>query len=281
MNPSARKVSAPRSESVRQRDRLTFLFGEGTTIVEERYAKSFGARLAVLDVPRGNDVRRCLVTITAHGLVTQQSAMSLVRPEKLVFDYEKVMALAAAAVAQPRRALLLGLGGGAMVRFLGAYLPDCALTVVERDATVVKFARRHFHVDHPVELADAAAFMQARPGRFDAILVDLYGAEGFSAPPLAFWEDCAAALMPKGCLAVNWADGRQKELYRPHADRARALAERTFFLAPRGFKDNVVQLCSNDPALAPALLRERAERLARRQRRKSVFERCMLYDDLP
>ena len=98
-------------------------------------AKSFGGRLAVLDVPRGGDIRRCLVSIAGDGLVTQQSAMSLSRPEKLVFDYEKVMALAIAAVPRPRTVLLLGLGGGAMARFLARYMPGCTLTLVERDPT--------------------------------------------------------------------------------------------------------------------------------------------------
>jgi spermidine synthase len=262
-------------------DSLIFLFGDGTTIVEQRYAKSFGGRLAVLDVPRGGDVRRCLVSIGEDGLVIQQSAMSLSRPETLVFDYEKVMALAFAAVPRPRNALLLGLGSGAMARHLMRYMPDCALTLVDRDPTVVKMARRHFHLDHPVELVDAAAFVRGATERFDTILVDLYGSQGFSAPLIEFWDHCAAALRPKGCLAINWADGRHKEYYRPHADRAGALAAQSLYLAPRGFKDNVVQLCSADPALTVARLRAQAALIAKAQRRKSILERCRIYDDLP
>jgi spermidine synthase len=264
-----------------ERDCFTFLFGDGTTIVEQRYAKTFGARLAVLDVPRGGDVRRCLVSVASDGLVTQQSAMSLARPEKLVFDYEKVMALAVVAVPRPKTVLLLGLGGGAMARFLARYMPDCALTLVERDPTVVKLARRYFHIDHAVELADAASFVRATTVKFDAILVDLYGSQGFNAPQIEFWEHCAAALGPKGCLAINWADGRHKEFYRPHARRADALATRSFYLAPRGFKDNVVQLCSADPRLDAARLRTQAALLGKLQRRKSVLDRCRIYDDLP
>jgi spermidine synthase len=280
MNRNKRSDDAPAFAGT-ERDCFTFLFGPGTTIVEQRYAKTFGARLAVLDVPRGSDVRRCLVSVADDGLVTQQSAMSLARPEKLVFDYEKVMALAVTAVRNPRTALLLGLGGGAMARFLGCYLPDCALTLVERDATVVKLAKRHFHMDRPVELADAAEFVRTTEQQFDAILVDLYGANGFNSPEFGFWDDCAAALNDGGCLAINWADGRHKELYRPHAKRARDGAERSFYLAPRGFKDNVVQFCSTDPGLDMARLRERAAWLAARQRRKSIVERCKVYDDLP
>jgi spermidine synthase len=264
-----------------ERDCFAFLFGAGTTIVEQLYAKTFGARLAVLDVPRGSDIRRCLVSIADDGLVTQQSAMSLARPEKLVFDYEKVMALAVASLRAPRTVLLLGLGGGAMARFLAAYLPDCALTLVERDPTVIKLAKRYFHVAHAAVHADAASFVKAATTRFDAILVDLYGANGFNGPPLEFWDDCAARLAENGCLAINWADGRHKPLYRPHAARAAAHAAAAFYLAPRGFKDNVVQFCSADPQLDRKLLAERSAWLAKAERRKSILERCRVYTDLP
>ncbi len=264
-----------------ERQSLIFLFGEGTKIVEQRYAKSFGGRLAVLDVPRGGDVRRCLVSIGEDGLVIQQSAMSLSRPDKLVFDYEKVMALAFAAVPKPRTALLLGLGSGAMARHLMRYRPDCALTLVDRDPTVVKLARQHFRLDHPVEITDAAAFVRNTKQRFDVILVDLYGSQGFSAPLVEFWDHCAAALARKGCLAINWADGRHKEYYRPHAHRAGALAAHALYLAPRGFKDNVVQLCSADAALTAAKLRAEAALIAKAHRHKSILERCRIYNDLP
>ena len=263
------------------RQSLIFLFGDGTKIVEQRYAKSFGGRLAVLDVPRGGDIRRCLVSIGEDGLVIQHSAMSLSYPDRLVFDYEKVMALAFAAVAKPRSALLLGLGSGAMARHLMRHVPDCALTLVDRDPIVVKLARRHFRLDHPVEIADAAAFVRNTKQRFDVVLVDLYGAQGFSAPLIEFWEHCTAALARKGCLAINWADGRHKEYYRPHAHRAGALAAKGFYVAPRGFKDNVIQLCSTDAALTIAKLRAQAALIAKAQRRKSVLERCRIYDDLP
>src|SRR5713101_5446147 len=134
-------------------DQFAFFFGADSEILEERYAANFGARLAVIDVPRGADIRRYLASLSENGLVTQQSAMSLMRPERLIFAYERVMAVAVAIVPQPRTALLLGLGGGTMMRFLSAYFPDCALTIVEHDPAVLTLARKYFFVDHPVQLA--------------------------------------------------------------------------------------------------------------------------------
>jgi spermidine synthase len=261
-------------------ERILFAFGPEARIVEQCHAAAFGARVAVVDAPSGGSLRRCLVSLPQDGLLTQQSAMNLAHPERLVFAYEQAMALAVALPPRPRRALLLGLGGGAMVRFLAAYFPDCALTIIEHDPAILRLARRHFHVTQPVELADAYEAVRYAEARYDAILVDLYGGRGFNGPPLEFWDHCAAALEPQGCLAINWADARDKALYEIHARRA-ARAGRAFFVAPRGFKDNVVQLCVAAPGIDAAALRAAATALARRQRRKSILERGAVLDGFP
>ncbi len=274
-------MSSPASGAMQQRDQFAFFFGADCEILEERYAPTFGARLAVIDVPRGGDIRRYLASLSQNGLVTQQSAMSMLHPERLIFAYERVMAIAVAIAAQPRAALLLGLGGGTMLRFLSAYFPDCALTIVEHDPAVVALAQRYFHVDHPIELTDAVDYVAATAGRFDAIFVDTYCGSGFNGPPGEFWEQCVTRLRPRGCIAINWADSRDKAIYRTHARRAGKLTGRSFYLAPNSFKDNVVQLCSTDPALDGARLRERAAWLGRLQRRKSPLDRCAILDDFP
>src|SRR5258708_10554907 len=184
-------------------DQFAFFFGADSEILEERYAATFGARLAVIDVPRGTDVRRYLASLSDNGLVTQQSAMSLMHPERLIFAYERVMALAVAVAPKPRSALLLGLGGGTMMRFLSAFFPECALTVIEHDPAVLALARRHFHVDHPVELADAVEFVAATEARFDAIFVDIYGGPRLQGPPSPFLGPFVPLTRPPGLTSIN------------------------------------------------------------------------------
>jgi spermidine synthase len=265
----------------RPRDRFHFFFGPDSKVLEQRHSEIFGGRLAVVDQPRGSDIRRCLASLSDTGLILQQSAMSMARPERLVFAYEHAMALAVAVTPLPRAILQLGLGGGAMLRFLAAYFPNCAVTAVERDPTVLAMAQRHFRLDAPIILADAIDFVAQTRAHFDAILVDIYGGGGFCAPPLRFWRRCNALLAKRGCVAINWAEARDKGLYEPHAHCAAELAERSYFVAPDGFKDNVVQLCSADPELDRAKLRERAAWLGRKQRRKSILDRAAILDDFP
>src|SRR5260370_40699819 len=131
--------------------------------------------------------------------------MDLLRPELLVFVYERLMLLAFAVVERPVAALLLGLGGGAMCRHLAAYLPDCAVTVVERDGAVIDLARRFFHVTHPIRRGDAQDVVARRAGAYDVVLVHLHDGLGVSGVAPAFSRDCTRALRPSGGPAANSA----------------------------------------------------------------------------
>jgi spermidine synthase len=263
------------------RDSIAFLFGHDARIVAERYAIEFDARLLVIDTPHGQEIRRILVSVNEGGQLTQQSAMSLLRPEKLVFEYERLMGLAFAAVKEPRNALQLGLGGGAMVRFASRYFPHTALTVVEHDPTITALAREYFYVSEPVIAADAAEFVAETDQRFDVVLVDIYDSGGFARVETGFWDAAFALLRPKGCLAINWADPDKVDLYRAHATHVARLARAGLFATPRGFKDNVVQFCSADPDFSQKRLREASLPLAKRQRRRDILDRCTVLDRLP
>jgi spermidine synthase len=263
------------------RDSIAFLFGHEALVVAERYAVDFDARLLVVDTPHGQEIRRILVSINEDGQLTQQSAMSLLRPDKLVFEYERLMGLAFATVREPRSALQLGLGGGAMVRFASRYFPHMALTVVEHDTTVTALAREYFYVAEPVIAADAIEFVAETDQRFDVVLVDIYDSGGFARVETGFWESAFTLLRPNGCLAVNWADPDKIELYRAHATHLSRLGRAGLFATPRGFKDNVVQFCSADPDFSQKRLREVSLPLARRQRRRDILDRCTILDRLP
>jgi spermidine synthase len=275
------RAAATRKGAKWVRDSIAFLFGEEARIVAERYAVEFDARLLVVDAPRGVEPRRILVSINEDAQLTQQSAMSLLRPDKLVFDYERLMALALAVVREPRTALQLGLGGGAMVRFATRYFPHTELTVVERDETVTGLARDFFHLTEPVVAADANEFVAETDRRFDVVLVDIYDSGGFAQVEKSFWDAAWRLVRPKGCLAVNWADPDKSESYRAHAARVAKLAEVSLFVTPRGFKDNIVQFASADPEFSQRRLRLASTALAKRQRRRDILERCAMLDRLP
>jgi spermidine synthase len=281
----ARQVAAPaitrRPSAKRLRERIGFYFGSDAEIVEECWAASFNGRLAVVDVPRGTDLERSLVSLNADATVTRQSTMSLARPDRLVFSYERLMSIAFALVKRPRKALLLGLGGGAMARFLARWFPHCEVTIVEHDPSVIDIARRYFLVTHDIVEADAEAFLAANRERFDVVLVDIYDSDGFARVASAFWDDALRAVDDSGCLAVNWADPDKSAIYRTHALSLAGSARAGLYATPRGFKDNVVQFCFADEGVTTPRFRQASVALHKRLRRRDLLDRCALLDTLP
>ncbi len=262
------------------RQRILEQYGPSCCIQQVRRTPRFGGSLFVVDVTEAARLTRILGAIGANGELTEQSGMDLLHPERLVFVYERLMLIALALAARPRRALLLGLGGGAMLRHFQAYLPDCAVTVIERDPAVIALARRFFHITAPVVEADAQEFVADADGAYDAILADLYDGRGMARVEPGFWRDCAAALAPGGCVAVNWAAFVDDAAARAEAAAIETAVGRSIFMGPRARRENVVQLAPLDPAIAPAAIAGRWRRFALRRRLpredRDVLKRCSL-----
>jgi hypothetical protein len=235
----------------RRRSLIFDYFGSDARIRVLRHAATFGAPVFVVDFDRGPRHFRTLGSFGGGAQVTEQSSMDLLYPSRLVFHYERLMSLALAISTRSVNALLLGVGGAAMWRFLRAYLPDCAPTLVDSDETIIATARRWFYLKHPVVLDTARQFLAGTHTRFDVILVDLYGPGGPSESDEVFWARCLDALAPGGCLANNWADFAVNPKVRPMADAlssvARARGLEPVFVTRRGFRDNLVQYVPTDP----------------------------------
>lgn len=245
------------------RERIKEHCGRSAEIVTLRRAPKFGATLFVADCMRHGRLVRMLGSIDQTGRIMEQSAMDLLRPERLVFGYERLMLAAFALTPEPRSALLLGLGGGAMVRHLAAYLPGCEVTVVEREPAVRAIARRYFHVRNSVVMADAGEVAAAARRVFDVVLVDLYDAGGAAETKRRFWKDCLRALRPGGALGINWAEFVGASRLQTEARAIAGAIGRSLFLAERVSRPNVVQLVPTERRFSlhqfPARLKRFAE----------------------
>jgi predicted O-methyltransferase YrrM len=113
----------------------------------------------------------------------------------------------------PKRALIVGLGGGTVAALLARRCPGITIVGIERDETVLALARAEFGLDEiaglRVVIADAFTDIPARaerePGSYDYICLDLY--EGGRLAPgtlaTAFLRQLATLLSPSGALSVN------------------------------------------------------------------------------
>lgn len=141
-----------------------------------------------------------------------QSEMLLSKPDALVLDYARAMMCFALFVPRPRHILMVGLGGGSLVKFCHRHLPHTRITVLEISAEVIAL-REQFHVppdDARLRIvhADAAEYIAAAPASADVILVDGFDAAGMPAAlgSAAFYAACRRALRDGGVLVANLLD---------------------------------------------------------------------------
>lgn len=142
----------------------------------------------------------------------EQSVWRKDNPDYLVNSYIRLIALATLTwqgyVPRRRgRALIIGLGGGILCRFLIRHFPNLAIEVVEPSERVVDIARRHFELDHRVHvnLKDGRGFMSGKTGTFDVIILDAFDKTYIPADMMTveFLHAVKARLRPEGIVVAN------------------------------------------------------------------------------
>ncbi len=142
-----------------------------------------------------------------------QGAMRIARPYALELEYTREMMvplLFNAHKAWPRSALFIGLGVGAMPKFLHKYRPECTITVVEISPAVVGAAQMHFKLpamssSFQVEIGCGAAYLSNNQNQYDLIVVDGFDEHARVGPlnTSEFYLNCKARLSGQGYLVAN------------------------------------------------------------------------------
>jgi spermidine synthase len=140
-------------------------------------------------------------------------------------------AAAAILLIQPRlrRALMIGLGGGTVGRYLQAHAPELDVQYVELDPAVPEIARRFFFFQPGarmrVTVADGRQFLHASTAAWDLIYGDAYIGQSvpFHLTTAQFLDEVKRHLNPGGAFALNLAAGLDdpfsQAMYRTVRDR--------------------------------------------------------------
>ena len=89
------------------------------------------------------DDQRCM-SFTRRNQTARQTCRSLDDPNQFVFSYTKMMMGALYLNPNPRKILIVGLGGGVLPTALAEMFPDAGIDIVEIDPAVVRVARQFF-----------------------------------------------------------------------------------------------------------------------------------------
>ena len=154
--------------------------------------------LSLCGMVEGRDRVR-LRTTSAHNQITVEDAgpyrllrfngsmetrMWIKNPLLGHFEYTEYFQMPLLWNPKPKRVLMLGLGGGSIVRAYQHYYPDIHIDTIELDPVVAKVAKRFFHVKeslkHKIHFQDGRQFLRLNKKlKYDAILMDAYTSNQF------------------------------------------------------------------------------------------------------
>ncbi|MEC8825641.1 MAG: fused MFS/spermidine synthase [Verrucomicrobiota bacterium] len=165
---------------------------------------------------RGDEEKRHMLFVSDGGVEQVQSTIDLNNPGDLQVAYTKTMFASLLLKRPQRRVLLIGLGGGGMVRFVETHLPDMSIEVVEIDPVVVRLADKFFETrESPrvkIHTEDAFEFMAREHKPFDAIYMDAFLRPSIDGDPegktarlktVAFLEIMRDQLVDDGVVSCN------------------------------------------------------------------------------
>jgi spermidine synthase len=142
----------------------------------------------------------------------RQTCQSLAEPDRMVFDYTRMMMAALYLNPSPQRMLIIGVGGGTLPRALQKIFPAAKIDAVEIDPAVVRVAGKYFgFAPGPrteVFEEDGRVFakrMVKQGVRYDLVMLDAFDHEYIPEHMLTreFLLEIKAILAPGGVLAAN------------------------------------------------------------------------------
>ena len=153
------------------------------------------------------------------NLEVRQTSMILGNPGHLTTPYTRYMFASMLLKHPQKRVLIVGLGGGAMVRFLNKHFPETSVDAVEIDPEVVKIASKLFGVRSlkrtRIITEDAFVYLQRDNGLYDAIYMDAFLEPGPETDPrgipqelktVDFLVSLRGKLAPDGVVAFNLSE---------------------------------------------------------------------------
>lgn len=228
--------------------------------------------------------QRALHFVGESDVDVVETQIDLRAPHVLQHAYAQTAMAALLYPPQAGSCLLIGLGGGAMVRFLNRHFPRLQLDVVEIDPAVVRVAREYFGIaESPgtrIHVADGRDFLERGGARYDVILIDAHlhpdprtdsMGHPLSLKSSAFYAGVRARLSPGGVAMFNVIRGRDSDAYVNGIHNEFGVID---VYRPAG-TGNVIVLASSGTLPDEDELRARARQFDRRGVRGFSFERLL------
>jgi spermidine synthase len=167
----------------------------------------------------------------------RQSLVKPGDPEFLGLPYTRVALTGMALCEEPRRILVLGLGGGTLPAFLRRHYPDAEIDAVDIDPEVAFVAREYFGFREDarmrIHVADGRKFIESVRQPYDAIFLDAFGSDAVPAhlTTQEFLRAVRRAVSPGGVVIGNIWDRAYNRLYDSMVRTYREVFDELFVVA--------------------------------------------------
>ena len=139
-----------------------------------------------------------------------QGGIYLNAPDRLLFEYSQISFISLAFLdREPRDVLFVGLGAGAMPRYLNKYYPEANIDIAEIDPDIEKVAEKYFYFKGnermKVHINDGRLFIKRTQKKYDIIFLDAYQNDyiPFHLTTVEFLREVKSRLKEGGVVASN------------------------------------------------------------------------------
>jgi spermidine synthase len=221
-----------------------------------------------------------IVTENDQGLRTllfekggvRQSVVKPGEPDYLEFPYVAGMTLGLAFAEQPKRVMIVGLGGGSLPSLLRAHYPDMTIDVVDIDPDVVAVAKKYFGFREDASMhahvSDGRRFIEETQEPYDIIFLDAYGAENipYHLATKEFLTTVRRAVAPTGAVVANIWTSPINSLHDSMVRTYQAVFDQTFVVTLRGVGNEILIALPRRQAIRRNELMQRARTISQEKR---------------
>ena len=118
------------------------------------------------------------MAVRRHRFEYTESARDIKDDKALPVPYTQVMTLGLVYQGEPKKIIMLGLGGGTTTRYMKDYYPETSFEIIELDQAVIKLAKKYFAVKetdkYKIINSDARVYLRRQKQKYDLIMIDAF-----------------------------------------------------------------------------------------------------------
>ncbi len=142
-----------------------------------------------------------------------ESKINIFNDDELPVSYTQTMPVSLVYTKNPKKLLMIGLGGGMITKYIHKYIPQINITGVELDEKVLAMAKKYFKLkedsNYKIFIKDGRLYLNESKNIYDIIMVDAYkgGYIPFHLCTREFYLLVKKHLTSKGAVALNLHSG--------------------------------------------------------------------------